>query len=120
MHNSSVHASKHAPGFGAKNVHISDRQVVARDGDIKVVFERKPDCVLQGKVELSVSNKLVQSHRVLQLRCWRFARGVSAERAMRARHFENGRTIDFGHDGSRRIAGLPKSTRREQDPNDGQ
>src|SRR5207302_1323897 len=44
---SRIHSSENAACLRAQNVHIRDRQVVARNRDVQIVFHREPDCVFE-------------------------------------------------------------------------
>ena len=64
---------------------FGDGQVVARDGEIEIVFERQRDGVLQRNVELAVANQLIEPRRIGQSGPGTVVRHIGVERIVRLR-----------------------------------
>jgi len=68
LHHARVHAPEYSTRFCAQNIHVCNRQVVACDGDIEIIFQCQMDGVLQRQIELAVFYQLIQSRRIFELR----------------------------------------------------
>ncbi len=64
LHDAGIDSAEDAASLRAKNVRARDRDVVARDREIQVVFEGEIDGVPQGEVEDPVVNQRIQSWRI--------------------------------------------------------
>src|SRR2546423_1110108 len=95
LHNAGVHSAKASTGFGAEKIGIGDRQVVARDCQVEIVFKREIDRVFQGEVEFTVANHLIDARRVREHRLTDLVGSIWAERAMRSWHLEVGGSADL-------------------------
>src|SRR5664279_575574 len=60
LHDAGVDAAERATRLGTEDVGVGDRQVVASDGDIKIVLDRQRDCVVERNVKLPVADELVE------------------------------------------------------------
>jgi len=49
------------PSFGAPDVGVGNVQVIARNGDVEIVFERQRHCIIHRNVELAVVHELVDA-----------------------------------------------------------
>ncbi len=67
LHNTSIDAPCNTACLGAKDVGFRDRDVVAGNGKIEVVFQRECDSVLQGNFKHAVMDECVQTGRVRQV-----------------------------------------------------
>ena len=70
MDKAGVDAEDGPTSFRAKNVRVSDVQVVARDRDVKIVFQCQRYSVVHGKINLAVAHDLIYPSGVHQIR-WR-------------------------------------------------
>src|ERR1019366_8950095 len=55
-------------GKRGKNIRFGDQGVVARDGNVEIIFQRKRNGVLQAQIEFAVLHELLQVRRVGQIR----------------------------------------------------
>ncbi len=86
LHDAGVDAEDGGAGLGAQHVGVGDVQVVARDGDIEIVFERQRNGVIQRKIELAVVHELVDARSVGQIRRRQMPRRVGPDRIRKMRH----------------------------------
>ena len=47
LHNAGIHAAENSAGLSSQYIHVGDRQIVAGNGQVEIVFERQPDGILQ-------------------------------------------------------------------------
>src|SRR5439155_22602851 len=71
--------------LGAQNVSIGNVQVVARDGNVKIVLLGDGDSVIQTKHELPVLEQLVDARAVREIGLWDMPWGVRSERVREVR-----------------------------------
>ena len=50
--------AKNSAGPGAQYVHVGDGQIVAGNSQVKIVLQRQPNRILEGKIKLSVADQL--------------------------------------------------------------
>ncbi len=65
LHHSGIDAEDAGSSFCAQHVGIGDIQVVARDGDVEVILQRKRNSVVQRKIQLAIVHELVDARA-----CW--------------------------------------------------
>ncbi len=61
LNQSSSHTAHGSAGLGAQDVGVGDGQVIARDGQVEVVFQRHRDGVVQRKHQLAVVHGLIEA-----------------------------------------------------------
>ena len=88
LHHAGVDAAKNSSRFGTKNIGVCDRQVVASDGEIQIIFQRKINRILQRQIEFAIVDHLIQPRRIGQRRLRNFVGRVCIERIVRFRHLQ--------------------------------
>jgi len=68
LHDADVDAAKGSSCLSAQDVGAGDGDVVARDGQIEVVFQREIDGILQRELDDSVVYEAVEARRVSEIR----------------------------------------------------
>ena len=74
------------PALRAQYVHVGDGQIVAGDRQVKIVFERQPNGILEGQVQLAVANQLIEQRRIREVGLRHAVCRIRAKRIVRCRH----------------------------------
>ena len=56
LHHASVDAAKESAGLCAQNVCVGDRKIVASNGQIQIIFERKINGILEREIEFAIAD----------------------------------------------------------------
>jgi hypothetical protein len=85
LHNSRIHAESRGTGARAQDVGVGNVQVVAGDGDVKIVLQRERDRIIERQVELAVAHEGIDTGRVGQVGRRQVPRGVRRDRVGKMR-----------------------------------
>ena len=96
LHHAGVHSPEISARLGAQNVGVGNGDVVAGDRQIQIVLEREIDRIFQRQIELSVTNQLVETGRIRQLRLGNRVRGISPHRDSATSAFPSETAAWFG------------------------
>ena len=94
LYHAGVDAAKEAARLGTLDIGVGDGQVVARNRQIEIIFQRQGDRVLQRNVKLAIAHQLVQPGRVGQIRLWHPAGRIGRKRIVGMRNGQVGRGPD--------------------------
>src|SRR5512146_1117235 len=86
LHYACINASENASGFGSQNIGVRNRNVVPGNCNVKVVFEREVDRVLERNIKLTVMDQLIKPRRIVENGPRDITRNINAEWIMRLRH----------------------------------
>ena len=86
LHDAGIHAEGLGAGLGAQDIGVGDVQVVARDGDVKIVLERQRDGIVERQVELAVAHQGIDARGVGQVRRRQVPRRVRPDRVGKMRY----------------------------------
>ena len=81
-----MNAQDRSASLRAQHVGVGDVQVVARDGDIEIVFERERNGVIERQIEFAVVHELVDSGGIGEIRRRQAPGNVRSNRIGEVRH----------------------------------